>query len=88
MSTKVLTMNMPIELFIKIKGDRTALRELLAERMKERKLVPYYGTKITYTLRVNTAMYNELKLAAELNGVSLKDFICDLLNGGMHVEED
>ena len=88
MKTKVLTLNMPIELFQEINGDRTKLRELLEHGMKHRRLYPYYGTKVTYTLRVDPDMYNEFKLAAELNGVSLKDFICDLLNGGMNVEAD
>lgn len=88
MKTRVLTINMPVKLFTAIEGDRTKLRDLLQKGMVLRRLQPYYGTKITYTLRVNEEMYNEFKLAAELNGVSLKDFCCDLLNGVIEFEEE
>ena len=88
MTTKVLTINIPIKLLTTIDGNRYLLRDLLDKALKKRSLEHYYGQKITYTLRVNEQMYNEFKLGAELNDMSIKDFVCDLLNGVTDGDED
>ena len=86
--TKPLGINMPLSLFIEIGGDRAKLRELLERGMKERNLYHTFGKKITYTLKVPTEMHDYFKAQAELNNMSIKDFVCDLLTGVMeHGEE-
>lgn len=83
MKTKVMTIYVPLKLFVEIGGDKAKLRELLERGMKERNLYHTFDKKISYTLRVPTDMYDYFKAQAELNAMTLKDFVCDLLTGVM-----